>query len=74
MNMSLNTFSNVKSSPPPVLQVVQFHASPAKLRLAVDGHQSTPRELTFQSARVRGQRSSPAPDRSVVQLTFRGQI
>uniref|UniRef100_A0A8C5CDH9 phosphatidylinositol-3,4,5-trisphosphate 5-phosphatase n=1 Tax=Gadus morhua TaxID=8049 RepID=A0A8C5CDH9_GADMO len=36
-----------------VLQVVQFHASPAKLRLAVDGHHSTPRELTFQSARKR---------------------
>ncbi|KAG7268786.1 LOW QUALITY PROTEIN: hypothetical protein CRUP_018341 [Coryphaenoides rupestris] len=36
-----------------VLQVVQFHASPAKLRLAMDSHHSAPRELTFQSARKR---------------------
>ncbi|KAJ3588591.1 hypothetical protein NHX12_012183 [Muraenolepis orangiensis] len=36
-----------------VLQVVQFHASPAKLHLTVDSPHSMPRELTFQSARKR---------------------
>ena len=36
-----------------VLQIVKFQSSPAKVCLVVDSHHSTPREMTFESARVR---------------------
>lgn len=36
-----------------VLQIVKFQSSPAKVRMMVDSHHSTPWELTFESARVR---------------------
>lgn len=36
-----------------VLQIVKFQSSPAKVRMMVDSHHSTPREMTFESARVR---------------------
>lgn len=36
-----------------VLQIVKFESSPAKVRMVVDSHHNTPREITFESARVR---------------------
>uniref|UniRef100_A0A673ZPN4 phosphatidylinositol-3,4,5-trisphosphate 5-phosphatase n=1 Tax=Salmo trutta TaxID=8032 RepID=A0A673ZPN4_SALTR len=36
-----------------ILQLVKFQSSPAKLRMVVDSHHNTPRELTFESARKR---------------------
>uniref|UniRef100_A0A3P8ZF05 phosphatidylinositol-3,4,5-trisphosphate 5-phosphatase n=1 Tax=Esox lucius TaxID=8010 RepID=A0A3P8ZF05_ESOLU len=36
-----------------ILQLVRFQSGPAKLRMVVDGHQNTPRELTFESERKR---------------------
>uniref|UniRef100_A0A3P8QH37 phosphatidylinositol-3,4,5-trisphosphate 5-phosphatase n=1 Tax=Astatotilapia calliptera TaxID=8154 RepID=A0A3P8QH37_ASTCA len=34
-----------------ILQIVKFQSSPAKVRMMVDSHHSTPREMTFESAR-----------------------
>ncbi|XP_030594902.1 inositol polyphosphate phosphatase-like 1b isoform X3 [Archocentrus centrarchus] len=34
-----------------ILQIVKFQSSPAKVRMVVDSHHSTPREMTFESAR-----------------------
>uniref|UniRef100_A0AAQ5X044 phosphatidylinositol-3,4,5-trisphosphate 5-phosphatase n=1 Tax=Amphiprion ocellaris TaxID=80972 RepID=A0AAQ5X044_AMPOC len=34
-----------------VLQIVKFQSSPAKVRMVVDSHHSTPREMTFESVR-----------------------
>ncbi|XP_073342398.1 inositol polyphosphate phosphatase-like 1b [Pagrus major] len=36
-----------------ILQIVKFQSSPAKVCLVVDSHHSTPREMTFESARKR---------------------
>uniref|UniRef100_A0A4W5QME0 phosphatidylinositol-3,4,5-trisphosphate 5-phosphatase n=1 Tax=Hucho hucho TaxID=62062 RepID=A0A4W5QME0_9TELE len=36
-----------------ILQLVKFQSSPAKLRMVVDSHHNTPRELMFESARKR---------------------
>ncbi|XP_076005227.1 inositol polyphosphate phosphatase-like 1b isoform X2 [Genypterus blacodes] len=36
-----------------ILQLVKFQSSPAKVRMVVDSHYNTPRELTFESARKR---------------------
>ncbi|XP_044061448.1 inositol polyphosphate phosphatase-like 1b isoform X2 [Siniperca chuatsi] len=36
-----------------ILQIVKFQSSPAKVRMVVDSHHSTPREMTFESARKR---------------------
>lgn len=36
-----------------ILQLVKFQSSAAKLRMVVDSHHNTPRELTFESARKR---------------------
>ncbi|KAJ8351240.1 hypothetical protein SKAU_G00227160 [Synaphobranchus kaupii] len=36
-----------------ILQLVKFQSSPAKLRMVVDNHRNTPRELLFESARKR---------------------
>uniref|UniRef100_A0A4W6EHL0 phosphatidylinositol-3,4,5-trisphosphate 5-phosphatase n=1 Tax=Lates calcarifer TaxID=8187 RepID=A0A4W6EHL0_LATCA len=35
------------------LQIVKFQSSPAKVRMVVDSHHNTPREMTFESARKR---------------------
>lgn len=37
-----------------VLQIVKFQSIPAKVRMVIDSHHSTPREMSFESARVRG--------------------
>ncbi|TDH07499.1 hypothetical protein EPR50_G00106630 [Perca flavescens] len=34
-----------------ILQIVKFQSSPAKVRMVVDSHNNTPREMTFESAR-----------------------
>ncbi|XP_069550436.1 inositol polyphosphate phosphatase-like 1b [Brachyistius frenatus] len=34
-----------------ILQIVKFQSSPAKVRMVVDSHHNTPREMTFESAR-----------------------
>lgn len=60
-NLSFNMsklLSNIKNincnvSHLSVLQVVKFQNSPAKIRMVVDSYQNTPREMTFESARVR---------------------
>ncbi|XP_042273976.1 inositol polyphosphate phosphatase-like 1b isoform X2 [Thunnus maccoyii] len=36
-----------------ILQIVKFQSSPAKVRMVVDSHHNTPREMTFESARKR---------------------
>uniref|UniRef100_A0A8D0ALX8 phosphatidylinositol-3,4,5-trisphosphate 5-phosphatase n=1 Tax=Sander lucioperca TaxID=283035 RepID=A0A8D0ALX8_SANLU len=36
-----------------ILQIVMFQSSPAKVRMVVDSHNNTPREMTFESARKR---------------------
>ncbi|XP_059201429.1 inositol polyphosphate phosphatase-like 1b [Centropristis striata] len=36
-----------------ILQIVKFQSSPAKVRMVVDNHHNTPREMTFESARKR---------------------
>nr|XP_046261218.1 inositol polyphosphate phosphatase-like 1b [Scatophagus argus] len=36
-----------------ILQIVKFQSSPAKVRMVVDSHHSTPREMMFESARKR---------------------
>ncbi|TNN50818.1 Phosphatidylinositol 3,4,5-trisphosphate 5-phosphatase 2B [Liparis tanakae] len=36
-----------------ILQIVKFQSSPAKVRMVVDSHHNTPREITFESARKR---------------------
>ncbi|KAK5864640.1 hypothetical protein PBY51_015869 [Eleginops maclovinus] len=36
-----------------ILQIVRFQSSPAKVRMVVDSHHNTPREMTFESARKR---------------------
>ncbi|XP_017263966.1 inositol polyphosphate phosphatase-like 1b isoform X2 [Kryptolebias marmoratus] len=36
-----------------ILQIVKFQNSPAKIRMVVDSHHNTPREMTFESARKR---------------------
>ncbi|XP_041653088.1 inositol polyphosphate phosphatase-like 1b [Cheilinus undulatus] len=36
-----------------ILQIVKFQSSPAKVRMVVDSHHSTPWEMTFESARKR---------------------
>ncbi|CAJ1058808.1 inositol polyphosphate phosphatase-like 1b [Xyrichtys novacula] len=36
-----------------ILQIVKFQSSPAKVRMVVDSHHSTPREMVFESARKR---------------------
>ncbi|TMS17460.1 Phosphatidylinositol 3,4,5-trisphosphate 5-phosphatase 2B [Larimichthys crocea] len=36
-----------------ILQIVKFQSSPAKVRMVVDSHHNTPREMTFESVRKR---------------------
>ncbi|XP_041930599.1 inositol polyphosphate phosphatase-like 1b isoform X1 [Alosa sapidissima] len=36
-----------------ILQLIKFQSSPAKLRMVVDSHHNTPRELLFESAKKR---------------------
>ncbi|XP_033991911.1 inositol polyphosphate phosphatase-like 1b [Trematomus bernacchii] len=36
-----------------IFQIVKFQSSPAKVRMVVDSHHNTPREMTFESARKR---------------------
>ncbi|KAM6999778.1 inositol polyphosphate phosphatase-like 1b isoform 2-T2 [Tautogolabrus adspersus] len=36
-----------------IIQIVKFQSSPAKVRMVVDSHHNTPREMTFESARKR---------------------
>uniref|UniRef100_UPI0037E85721 inositol polyphosphate phosphatase-like 1b n=1 Tax=Semicossyphus pulcher TaxID=241346 RepID=UPI0037E85721 len=36
-----------------ILQIVKFQSSPAKVRMVVDSHHNTPREMMFESARKR---------------------
>ncbi|XP_035525435.1 inositol polyphosphate phosphatase-like 1b [Morone saxatilis] len=36
-----------------ILQIVKFQSSPAKVRIVVDSHHKTPREMTFESVRKR---------------------
>ncbi|XP_074529804.1 inositol polyphosphate phosphatase-like 1b isoform X2 [Halichoeres trimaculatus] len=36
-----------------ILQIVKFQSSPAKVRVVVDSHHNTPREMMFESARKR---------------------
>uniref|UniRef100_A0A8C7QXS9 phosphatidylinositol-3,4,5-trisphosphate 5-phosphatase n=1 Tax=Oncorhynchus mykiss TaxID=8022 RepID=A0A8C7QXS9_ONCMY len=45
--------SSTDSEVLPFLQLVKFQSSPAKLRMVVDSHHNTPRELMFESARKR---------------------
>uniref|UniRef100_A0A3P8V5X2 phosphatidylinositol-3,4,5-trisphosphate 5-phosphatase n=1 Tax=Cynoglossus semilaevis TaxID=244447 RepID=A0A3P8V5X2_CYNSE len=44
-------FGKEKVSHDRILQVVKFQSSPAKVRIVVDSHHNTPREMTFESAR-----------------------
>ncbi|XP_065814823.1 inositol polyphosphate phosphatase-like 1b isoform X1 [Labrus bergylta] len=36
-----------------IIQIVKFQSSPAKVRIVVDSHHNTPREMTFESTRKR---------------------
>ncbi|AWP11906.1 putative phosphatidylinositol 3-4-5-trisphosphate 5-phosphatase 2B-like [Scophthalmus maximus] len=47
------SFGIEKVSHDRILQIVKFESSPAKVRMVVDSHHNTPREITFESARKR---------------------
>ncbi|KAL7394772.1 hypothetical protein ABVT39_003826 [Epinephelus coioides] len=47
------TFGIERVSHDRILQIVKFQSSPAKVRMVVDSHHNTPREMTFESARKR---------------------
>uniref|UniRef100_A0A8C4GZQ1 phosphatidylinositol-3,4,5-trisphosphate 5-phosphatase n=1 Tax=Dicentrarchus labrax TaxID=13489 RepID=A0A8C4GZQ1_DICLA len=47
------SFSIERVSHDRILQIVKFQSSPAKVRIVVDSHHNTPREMTFESARKR---------------------
>ncbi|XP_030002215.1 inositol polyphosphate phosphatase-like 1b [Sphaeramia orbicularis] len=47
------SFSIERVSHDRILQIVKFQSSPAKVRMVVDTHHNTPREMMFESARKR---------------------